>query len=278
MKIAVVFDSAGTLLRMHRVAKNIKTGEFLDNVVSTELVGKKPYCALMVMQVDSTRLVSCPPDMKISDFIRKNGIDIEVACSRSRIEKTDALKLIENNTEALMKDLQDVMAAVKKKCRDIFYLGVGLIIDMDTDSIPYVICTGGRVYPNTPNVIKTLNEMGVGVFIASGDSMRNLSVLAKNVCVPLQCVFEISTPERKEGIVKSLKKEYDTVIMVGDGINDVLALRAADIGVLSIQQTGKCPPLLCEEADIVIKDIGEIIGIVETLRKKNSTLNMSISV
>ncbi len=278
MKIAIVFDSAGTLLRMHRVAKDIKTGEFLENVVSTELVGKKPYCALMVMQVDSTRLVSCPPDMMISDFIRKNGIDIEVACSRSRIEKADALKLIENNSEALMKDLQEVMAAVKKKCRDIFYLGVGLIIDLDTDSIPYVICTGGRVYPNTPNVIKTLNEMGVGVFIASGDSMRNLSVLAKNVCVPLQCVFEISTPERKEEIVKNLKKEYDKVIMVGDGINDVLALRAADFGVLSIQQTGKCPPLLCEEADVVIKDIGEIIGIVETLHKKNSTLNMSISV
>jgi P-type E1-E2 ATPase len=267
MKIAVVFDSAGTLLRMHRVAKNIKTGEFLDNVVSTELVGKKPYCALMVMQVDSTRLVSCPPDMKISDFIRKNGIDIEVACSRSRIEKTDALKLIENNTEALMKDLQEVMAAVKKKCRDIFYMGVGLIIDLDTDSIPYVICTGGRVYPKSPNVIKTLNEMNVGVYIASGDSMRNLSILAKNVCVPLQCVFEISTPERKEGIVKNLKNEYDKVIMVGDGINDVLALRAADIGVLSIQQTGKCPPLLCEEADVVIKDIGKIIGIVEAAQK-----------
>ena len=53
--------------------------------------------------------------------------------------------------------------------------------------------------------------------------------------------------------------------MVCDGINDVLALRAADLGVLSIQQTGKCPPLLCEEADVVIKDIGEIIGIVDKM-------------
>jgi Cu+-exporting ATPase len=51
--------------------------------------------------------------------------------------------------------------------------------------------------------------------------------------------------------------------MVGDGINDVLAMRAADLGVLSIQQTGKCPPRLCEEADVVIRDIKEIIGIIE---------------
>jgi len=266
MKIAVVFDSAGTLLRMHRVAKNIKTGEFLDEVVSTELVGKKPYCALMVMQVDSSRLVVCPPEMPISDFIKKHDIDIEVACSRNRIEKSEALRVVENDTDARMKDLQDVMAAVKKKCRNIFYMGVGLIIDLDTDSIPYVICTGGKVYSNSFHVIKTLNEKGIRVYIASGDSMRNLSVLAKNVCVPLQCVFEISTPERKEMIVKNLKKEYDKVIMVGDGINDILAMRAADLGVLSIQQTGKCPPLLCEEADLVIKDIGEILGIVETLK------------
>jgi P-type E1-E2 ATPase len=266
MKIAVVFDSAGTLLRMHRIAKNIKTGEFLDEVVSTELVDKKPYCALIVMQVDSSRLVMCPPEMLISDFIKKHSIDIEVACSRSRIEKIDALKAVENDTEAQMKDLQDVMTAVKKKCRDIFYLGVGLIIDLDTHSIPYVICTGGRVYSNSYHVIKTLNEKSIGVYIASGDSMRNLSVLAENVCVPLQCVFEISTPDRKEEIIKNLKNEYDKVIMVGDGINDILAMRAADIGVLSIQQTGECPTQLCEEADVVIKDIREIIGIVEMLK------------
>jgi len=75
-------------------------------------------------------------------------------------------------------------------------------------------------------------------------------------------VFEIATPKKKEAIVKKLKKEYDRVLMVGDGINDILALRAADLGVLSVQQTGECPPMLCREADVVIKDIKEIVGIV----------------
>jgi Cu+-exporting ATPase len=119
MKVAVVFDSAGTLLRMYRVAKNIKSGEYLEEVVSTEFVGKKPYCAILVMQVDSNKLVSCPPEMLISEFIRKYRIDVEVGCSRVHIDKNTALSVVENDTQAAMKDLQDVMAAVKRRCREI---------------------------------------------------------------------------------------------------------------------------------------------------------------
>lgn len=263
MKIAVVFDSAGTLLRMYRVAKNIHTGEYLDEVVTTELVGKKPYCALLVMQVDSNKLVNCPPSMLVSDFIRKYKIDVEVGCSRAHVEKATAISVVENDTLAKMSDLQDVMASVKRKCRNIFYMGVGLVIDTETKSIRYAICTGGKIYSHSCSVIQALTEKGIGVYIASGDSMRNLQPLAKNVCVPFDRVFEIATPRKKEAIVKRLKQQYDKVIMVGDGINDLLAMRAADMGVLSIQQTGKCPPLLCEEADVVIKDIKEIVGVIE---------------
>lgn len=265
MKIAVVFDSAGTLLRMYRVAKNVNTGAILNEVVSTELVGKKPYCALLVMQIDSNRLEKCPPDMLVSDFIDKYNVGIDVGCSRAQVDSNTALSVVKSDTKATMSDLQDVMAAVKQRCKNIFYMGVGLIIDVETRSIPYVICTGGKIYSNSCSVIQNLTDQGIAVYIASGDSMRNLQPLAKNVCVPLECVYEISTPKKKEGIVKRLKEQYDKVVMVGDGINDILAFRAADLSVLSIQQTGECPPLLCEEADIVINDIKEIIGIVVNL-------------
>ncbi|MCX9025067.1 MAG: HAD family hydrolase [Candidatus Methanoperedens sp.] len=89
--------------------------------------------------------------------------------------------------------------------------------------------------------------------------------------------IHLSTPRKKEEIVKRLKKQYDKVIMVGDGINDRLAMRAADLGVLSIQQTGKCPKLLCEEADVVIRDIlrkqGKKLEILCFEQKDNFTQN-----
>src|SRR4030067_1417476 len=141
MKIAVVFDSAGTLLRMYRVAKNVNKGVLVNEVVSTELVGRKPDCALLVMQVDSNRLLKCPPDRLISDLIRKYRIGIEVGCSRLQVDNEIALSIVENDTIATMSDLSDVMVAVKKKCRNIFYMGVGLVIDLQEKSIPYVVCT-----------------------------------------------------------------------------------------------------------------------------------------
>jgi Cu+-exporting ATPase len=263
MKIAVVFDSAGTLLRMYRVAKNIETNEYINDVVTTELVGQKPLCALLVMQVDSNKLLKCPPEMLISEFIGKFNIDIEVGCSRLQIDKSIVLSIVQNDKKATMKDLQDVMTSVRQKCKDIFYLGVGLVIDTELNSIPYVVCTGGKIYSSACDVIQKLSEKGMGIYIASGDSMRNLQPLAMNVCVPLECVYEISTPKKKEEIVKRLKQEYDKVVMVGDGINDILAFRAADLSVLSIQQTGKCPQMLLEEADVVIRDIKEIVGVIE---------------
>jgi len=267
MKIAVVFDSAGTLLRMYRVAKNIETGAILNDIVSTELVGKKPDCALLVMQIDSNKLVKCPPDMLISDFIGKYNVGIDVGCSKSYVDNITALSVVKIDKHATMADLQEVMATVKQRCKNIFYVGVGLIIDVGTKNIPYVVCTGGKIYSNSCSVMQTLTERGISVYIASGDSMRNLQPLAKNVCVPIECVYEISTPKKKEEIVKRLKEEYDKVIMVGDGINDILAFRAADLSVLSIQQGGTCPALLSDEADIVINNIHEVVGIVEKMLK-----------
>jgi len=39
--IAVVFDSAGTLLQMYRVAKDTITGRYIDDIITTDLVSKK---------------------------------------------------------------------------------------------------------------------------------------------------------------------------------------------------------------------------------------------
>jgi Cu+-exporting ATPase len=41
--------------------------------------------------------------------------------------------------------------------------------------------------------------------------------------------------------VLELKSRYEKVVMVGDGINDILAIRAAEVGIMTVQQGDKRP-------------------------------------
>ncbi|MCL7415821.1 MAG: HAD family hydrolase [ANME-2 cluster archaeon] len=267
-RIAVVFDSAGTLLHMYRVAKNTLTGEYIDDIVTTDLVGRHPFCGLVIFHTDPDRIIGCQSHNRIYEFIRENDIKIDLSCSSSPITLDQVEKALELDSLTTMQDLHEVISIIRLKCPDIFYLGVGIIVDTNSHTIVYTVCTGGRPFTNTPTTLNTLKEWGVDAYIASGDSMRNLENLARVVDIPVERVYDVATPLKKEWVIKHLKKQYDKVVMVGDGINDILALREADRGVLSIQQMGTCSTRLSDEADVVITDIKQILRIIEEMKEQ----------
>ena len=265
--IAVVFDSAGTLLHMYRVAKDTVTGKYIDDINTTDLVSRKPNCGLVIIHTDPDKIMNCQSTKRIYDFLADNRIRIDLSCSSSPITLDDAAQCIKNDTRTSMHDIHDVVNAIKLKCHDIFYLGIGLVVDTGSQDIEYTISAGGRPFTNTPAVLDTLQSMEIDAYIASGDSMRNLENLARLVEIPIERVYDVATPQKKEWVIKSLKKQYDRVVMVGDGINDILALRASDLGVLSIQQTGTCIEKLSSEADIIITDIKQIVKIIKEMKQ-----------
>jgi Cu+-exporting ATPase len=107
--------------------------------------------------------------------------------------------------------------------------------------------------------------MGVPTFIASGDRVTKLERMADHFGIPRDRVYGVATPTVKAQIVNDLRQEYDRVLMVGDGINDISAMRNADIAILTIQQPGDRPEELYKAADHVVKNVSDVVAIVQEL-------------
>ncbi|MBN2110281.1 MAG: HAD family hydrolase [Methanosarcinaceae archaeon] len=271
-QVAVVFDSAGTLLHMYRVAKEAETGLILEDIQSTLLVARKPHRALVVFNADPEKVSYYDPQLTLHDLIDTYNIKLDISCA-SRPFVLDEVYAIIRESNVSVSDINDVVSIVKGHCPDTFYLAAGIIVDAQENQVPYVLSTGGRMYSDTPETIRLLQDIGTDIFIASGDGYNNLEKLALSVGIPLAYVHGVANTRDKERIVRELKEVYGTVVMVGDGMNDILALRAADIGILTVQQGDERPQILWEAADMVVANILEVPAIIKKLYDMRTSTN-----
>ncbi len=263
MKAAIVFDSAGTLLKVYRVAWDIEQKRLIENVVSTNMITKGRGCALIALQADSADfLKTADANIRISDFIERSGLGFDVICRGLKCTHERISDAIAMDKVASMDDLRQAIEAVKLKCKDIYYLNIGLVVDVPNGSIPYVLATGGKTFRGVRDMFNRLEASGLDLYIASGDNRKSLTSLAKDLNVAESNVFDAVSPEGKMDVIKNLKARYDMVFMVGDGVNDYLALQTADVGILSLQQEGMRPDVLFEASDVAIDNILEVEGVV----------------
>lgn len=267
MTVAVVFDSAGTLLRSYRTARDVVTGETLSDVETTVLTCLDRSRVLVALNAHSRDVIAAPPDQLLSVYLCDRNVGFGVSCLRQVVPQEHLARILYEDETARVEDLQvcirDVWRTLKEE--SLVVMDSGAILNLSRPGIEFTVTAGGRPFAGAKETMADLHAMGVATYIASGDRAAKLEKIADHLGIPRDQVHGIATPSIKAQIVADLKHCYDTVVMVGDGINDLQAFTKADVAILSEQQSRQKPKKLCDAADYIIGNVNEVVPIVRDL-------------
>ena len=127
--------------------------------------------------------------------------------------------------------------------------------DLPSALVPEVVLTfRENVRDDAHETLEFFREQGVALKVISGDNPRTVAAVAREVGVELvgdgydarrlpedpeelaqvleeHSVFGRVSPDQKKSMVQALQSRGHVVAMTGDGINDALALKTADLGI-----------------------------------------------
>ena len=93
-----------------------------------------------------------------------------------------------------------------------------------------IIAVADTVRPEAASTIARLKRMGIQeIVMLTGDNDRTGQSIAAELGITK--VYAELLPEDKVDVIRSLQRQYQTVAMVGDGINDAPALAQATVGI-----------------------------------------------
>lgn len=150
--------------------------------------------------------------------------------------------------------------------------GKTTVFVQDEKGIAGVLALQDTIRQEAIDALALLHRYGIRTVMITGDSEKTAQAIAKEAGVDEY--FAECLPQDKVTIIKQLKEKYETVAMVGDGINDAPALATATTGVAM----GEGTDVALETADVVLmkNDLSKIAYAIKLSRKMNKIVKQNI--
>lgn len=246
----VVFDKTGTLTEIAKnVAIEYEDESFpLTNIVGTiEASQKHPiaealysYCLkINKLNLNNSSIVTITKNAapnSVSDQKQSSGIEVSNDGIKSEITTTIFQKPFDvfiGNYNYISSLELEINSELKLKIDDCSSSHLSIVFVATKEKIIglFSIDTSSSMRAESKGVINYLNNRGIGTCILSGDEISVVKGAGESLGVRPENVFGGKSPEEKREVLMELKKKYGDVLMIGDGVNDVISLSASDYGV-----------------------------------------------
>ena len=281
-----IMVSTGKAAELNILVKEAKTLEYLQNI-DTVVLDKtgtvtegKPYVIEVDIDEDGKSVMELvyglesksehPLSVAICNYAEEKGIskktidDFEAVTGQGVIGSTEGIKIIAGNRRMMESNNIDI-SGLSEKSDAITSKGGTAIFIAVADKAVGIIAIADRIRKDSKIAIEELQKMNLEVIMLTGDSKNTAEVIRKEAGIK-KAISEV-LPQDKENQIVSLQKEGRKVMMVGDGINDALALTSSDIGVA----IGNGSDITLDSADVILlKD--SLLNLVDVIRLSKATL------
>lgn len=255
----VVLDKTGTITKGEPdvtdivVAEGINPKEFLSYVYSLESKSEHPLATAIVKYAVEKKVLL----IKVENFneIPGKGLTAEYEGKILTGGNLNYISTFCNIPEEFNEKAQ--MFEVKGKtvlyfCLNGIFLGLIAVADI--------------IKKESAEACNELKKMGIRTVMLTGDNERTAKAVANQAGITE--VIAGVLPSGKEAVVKSLK-EQGRVVMVGDGINDALALTSADVGIA----IGAGTDIAIDAADVILVK-SKLTDVPAAIRLSKATLKI----
>ncbi|MDM9380312.1 heavy metal translocating P-type ATPase [Chlorogloeopsis sp. ULAP01] len=272
---AIAFDKTGTL-----TIGQVEVCQVITNSEYTQLDVLKTAAALESRSEHpiGKAIVQAPGDLEYKSAVEVQAIPGQgiVGLVKQQQFIVGKAEFVQQYVTDLPLPLQEVAHTLQQEGKTVVWVAqedVGTrghsdaeMVSVSTSfSILGLIALADKIRPEAPIAIAHLRKLGVEqVVMLTGDNQQTANSVAQ--AIGIDQVYAELLPEDKLRVIRHLQKEYETVAMVGDGINDAPALAQASVGI-AMGKAGSDVAL--ETADIVLMaDKLEKIAVAMRLGKR----------
>ena len=219
----IVFDKTGTLTQeqptvseiyaLHGYSKN----ELLTYAAAAEYKQTHPIAKAILQKASQRGLIL--PEIEEAQYDIGYGLKVNIGQKLIRVGST---RFMELSGIAIPTKIREIQERSHEE-------GHSLVCVAINEQVSGAIELKPTIRPEAERIIKGLRERGMSMYIISGDHQKPTQKLAEELGI--EHYFAETLPENKATLIEQLQAEGKCVCFVGDGINDSIALKKANVSI-----------------------------------------------